>query len=140
MMNEKGSFVVVIGLLMAESSNFPMHFRVICRSLGLKHTKLYELADIMYMAIYFVFRGLLSPLVLALTFFSAKTPWVIKLAFTSLLLQSLYFISIMYSICKKKRIQYAERKAKKIKLFWLSVNPEVLKLDYLKKKEKSRIF
>ena len=140
LLDGRGAFVVVFGLLMAESSNFPMHFRVICRSLGLKNTKLYELADIMYMVIYFIFRGLMAPVVCIMTYMSSKTPLMIKIAYSSLLFQSLYFISIMYSICKKKRKEYNERQSKKIKLFWLSENPEVKNLKYFQKKQKLKIF
>jgi hypothetical protein len=35
---------------------------------------------------------------------------------------------------------YKERQQKKVKLWWLSVNPELLKLDYVIKKKEDKVF
>jgi hypothetical protein len=140
MLSGTGSFVAVIALLMAESSNFPMHFRIICRKLGLKHTLLYESMDWMYMVIYVVFRGLISPVICTLTVLTPNFSIILKGGFFIVQVQSLYFISIMFSICKKKIREFHARKKAGVKLWWLSINPELSKLDYLKKKEKTTIF
>ena len=38
----------LVGLFLAEVSNFPMHFRVVLRTLKMRYTKLYELAECAY--------------------------------------------------------------------------------------------
>lgn len=43
LMGFKGSFYLIVGLSVAEISNFPMHLRTILRNIGLKYTKLYQL-------------------------------------------------------------------------------------------------
>ena len=140
MMTGNGSYVAVIGLLMAEASNFPMHFRIICRQLDMKLTKIYELADWFYMAIYFLFRGIMSPVICTMTVVSPRISIMVKVAYLILQFQSFYFISIMFSICKKKMRENKERREKKAGLYWLSENPDLSKLDYVKKKEKQKVF
>lgn len=37
----EGTFYLIVGMSVAEISNFPMHIRMILRNLGLKYTRLY---------------------------------------------------------------------------------------------------
>lgn len=37
----EGTFYLIVGMSVAEISNFPMHIRMILRNLGLKFTRLY---------------------------------------------------------------------------------------------------
>lgn len=67
-------------------------------------------------------------------------PWVVSIMCNLLILQSLYYISQMYGITLKKLKQYKEMKDKKVEYFWLSVNPEIEKLSFVKKEEKQKIF
>jgi hypothetical protein len=136
----KGIFAGIIGLFMAESSNFPMHFRVILKQLGLRHTKAYELFDDMYFAIYIFARGICSPIFCIMSFFSKDTPLFICFVFAAMTVQSLHFIKIMFKILKKKNKEKLERKSKGVELFWTSMNPKIEELSYFKKKSKSNIF
>ena len=136
----RGVFAGIVGLFVAEASNFPMHFRVILKHLGLKHTKAYEFFDNLYLSIYIFARGLCSPIFCFMSFFSKDTPIFIKFVFVAMTLQSLHFIRIMISIIKKKTREKKERESKGVEFFWTTVNPQISKLDYIKKKSKQNIF
>ena len=136
----KGIFSGIIGLFFAESSNFPMHFRVILKQMGLRHTKAYELFDIMYLIIYIFARGLCCPIFCVMSFMSKTTPFFINFVFLSMSIQSILFIKIMFSIILKKKSESIERKSKGIELFWTTVNPEIYKMEYIHKKSKQKIF
>jgi hypothetical protein len=135
-----GIFSGIIGLFMAEASNFPMHFRVILKQMGLRHTKIYEMFDTMYLVIYIVARGLMCPVFCTMALLNKSTPLMVKFVFVGLTLQSWHFIFIMFSILKKKMMATKERKSKGVQLFWLSVNPRVSELDYVNKGSRTNIF
>jgi hypothetical protein len=136
----KGIFAGIMGLFMAESSNFPMHFRVILKQMGLRHTKAYEIFDDMYITIYIFARGILCPIFCIMSFFSKDTPLFICLVFVAMTIQSLQFVVIMFSILKKKKKEKLERQSKGVELFWITVNPQIKTLDYYNKKSKQKIF
>lgn len=46
----------MFGLMCAEVSNFPMHTRCILRTIGLRYTKLYEVCELIYFGIFFIFK------------------------------------------------------------------------------------
>lgn len=140
LLSGNGIFAGVLGLALGESSNFPMHLRSICKEIGLRHTKLYETADLMYLGIYILFRGIFSPVLCTMCFFSKSTPWMVWFVFFGLTLQSMFFIRIMLKILSVKRVQARERMEKNIQLFWFVSNPEVLKLEYVQKKSKQKVF
>lgn len=136
----RGIFVGIIGLILAEASNFPMHLRGIVKNLGLRHTLLYEVSDAFYMVIYILLRGFIAPFVCAQSYFEPNISKLIPLIFALILLQSFKFIGIMLKILKKRYDDYIERKNKNISLFWFSVNPKISNLDYFSKKDRSVIF
>ena len=131
----RGMFACVLGLFLAESSNFPMHLRCILRTFGLKNTLLCELCETAYMLIYIFFRGILGPVFCVMAFLSPATPLVIAFTFMLLILQSFSFIFTMISILKKKMANAAERKQMQVNLFWFEVNPKILQLEYAQKKK-----
>ena len=137
---ENGIFAGILGLLLAESSNFPMHLRAILKNMKLRHTILYELADVLYLVVYIIFRGLFAPILCFMSFFSKSTPWVVCMVFLGLTLQSLYFIRIMIKILKSKYKQHQERKLTNTPLFWLSENEKLYSLSYTQKDKKTKVF
>lgn len=136
----KGLFACVAGLFLAEASNLPMHVRCICRNFGLKHTRLCEYSETLYMIIYVFFRGVLAPILCVLTFMSPSTPILIALVLLGILVQSYFFIFTMIKIMRKKWDHYQERKQKNVHLFWFEVNPEIYELEYAKKSKPDNIF
>ena len=58
--NEKGSNFVVCGMFIAESSNPPMHLRIMLKHLGMRYTKAYETFEIAFMVLYIYCRILLG--------------------------------------------------------------------------------
>lgn len=135
-----GIFAGIIGLFMAEASNFPMHFRVILKLIGMRHTRAYETFDDLYLFIYIFARGICSPIFCVMSWMEPTTPLMVNFVFAGLTLQSMHFIFIMVSILKKKRKEKLERKSKGIDLFWLTVNPRLSELTYVNKKSKANIF
>ena len=134
----QGMFACIVGLVMAESSNFPMHTRSVLKNLGLRHTRLYFVMDVTYMAIYIIFRGMGGPVFCVMAFMSPSTPIVVAFVFMLILAQSIYFIRVMLKILRKNRLQYKERKAKGVSLFWFSINPKILQMDYVLNKKKKK--
>lgn len=141
LITEKGTFVAIIGLVLAESTNFSMHFRGIFKNFGLRHTLLYEIADNFYMFLYILLRGFFAPYVCAMSYFSKTIHIVIPVMFVGILIQSFGFIRIMISMLKKNLQNKRERDKKRIYLYWWTVNPATSQLDYVKlKKPNSTIF
>ena len=137
---KRGFFVVVAGLMLAEASNLPMHVRCICRNFGMKHTKICEYSETLYMIIYILFRGVFAPILLIMSFFSPSCPLFISIVLLGLLVQSFFFIRTMIQIMKKKKRNAQERADKKVPLFWFEVNPDIYTLDYTKSGKKDNIF
>lgn len=135
--DQKGIFLGVIGLGMAESSAFPMNIRGICRLFNMHHTKFLELFEILYFGTYILFRGVISPFLIWAASYSPTTPVFVQLVVIAIFVQSIFFMKTMVSILMKKYREYAERKSKNVGLYWLSKNPKVDTLDYVMKKSKS---
>lgn len=136
----KGVFVLVLALFLGESSNFPMHVRALLKFFYLKHTKIYELFDIMYFLIYIFARGVISPYYSVFALLSKSIPMFTKITFAAQVFLSFYFIYQMLGILTKKKKEYIERRSKGISLHWFSINPKISELDYTKKKSKANIF
>lgn len=139
-LSQKGVFLGVIGLSMAESSNFSMHMRGICKLLKMQHTKILELFEMMYFLTYIFFRGIISPFFIVLAAYSPSTPLYCQLTILGLWIQSLFFMKAMFSIMAKKWPRYLERKEKGIPMYWFSKNPDVNKLTYVNKKKTDTLF
>ena len=136
----RGIFGGIVGLALAESSNFCMNLRMILKMYGLRHTLLFEALDLVYLFTYIIARGGLGSVVVFLTVTHKNTPLLIKLVCLGIFVQSLTFISIMLKILRKKVKEKAERESKEIELFWFSFNPMLTKLDYMNKKSEANIF
>jgi len=130
----------LIGLFLAEVSNFPMHFRAILRTLRMRYTKLYELAECAYIVSYIVARGILITLLVITATPVSETPIAIRVTCIGLWIQSLYYIYEMYGILKRKIRNQKERNNKKISYFWFSDNPKLKELSYYKNEGTDNIF
>ena len=135
-----GAKCSIYGLFIAETSNFPMHLRVILRTKGKRHTKLYEVMESIYLIFYIVFRGLLAPFNVYACLSCPKTPVIVTSMCIFLTLQSWHFISKMFGIIKKKGREMQERKSKGLSLWWLEVNPALSSLTYFNKNTNQGIF
>ena len=125
-----------------------MHVRVILRLLGLRYTQAYETSEITYMGklssfyssllivLYIFGRLFLGIPVLYRTWMCPSNHIIVKLMGTGLVAQSLMFIYQMVFILKSRSNEYAERKAKGVKLRWLDPlsKEEVSKIDAYNKK------
>jgi hypothetical protein len=137
---KQGFFVCVAGLMLAEASNLPMHVRCICRNFGMKHTKICEYSETLYMIIYIIFRGIFAPILFILSLYAPTCPLFISLVLLGILVQSFMFIGTMIQIMKKKIRNSKERKDKKVELLWFEVNPKIYTLDYAQSGKKDNIF
>lgn len=135
-----GAKISIFGLMIAESSNFPMHMRVILRLKGLRHTKLFNLFEISYLVLYVLFRGSLCPPLMIAAFKCTQTNIAVIIMCSILSIQSFYFIAQIIPIFKSKMIELKEIKKAGIQSFWLSQNKQLEELDYFKKSKSQNIF
>ena len=128
---------LLAGSFACETSNAPMHFRLIIKTLGLRYSKMYEYAEYMYFALYIYFRGYMaSPVVFGICT-SATTLIVVRLVAFGLLMQSYHFMIQMSSIIKNRYNEYLERKRTGIDFFWFSHNPKIDTLNFASKGKKA---
>lgn len=130
----------LIGLFLAEVSNFPMHFRAILRTLKMRYTKLYEFSECLYMATYVVARGIFITLLVITATPVSETPIAIRITCIGLWVQSLYYIYEMSGIMKRKLKNYRERVNKNISYNWFSDNARLKELSYYKNEGSEKIF
>jgi len=130
----------LIGLFLAEVSNFPMHFRSILRTLKMRYTKIYELSENFYIASYIMARGIGITYLVITSAPVSETPIVIRLTCLGLWVQSLYFIYEMYGILRRKIKNYNERCQKGISYNWLDDNSRITELSYYKNEGSEKIF
>lgn len=128
------------GLFYAEASNAPMHFRMMLKQLRLRYTALYEFLEILYIAIYFVARGIFSTILFIKTWGTAVCPVSVKMTCSGIWLQSMVYIYEMFGIIQRKRKQYKEKREKGIEYYWLSENPRLVDLSFYRKETKDKIF
>jgi len=130
----------LMGLFLAEVSNFPMHLRVVLRTLKMRYTKLYELAECMYIVTYIIARGIFITLLVITATPVSATPIMIRFTCIGLWVQSLYFIYEMTGILKRKVKHFKERYQKGISLNWFDDNARLVELSYYKTEGKDKIF
>jgi hypothetical protein len=135
-----GAKISILGLLVAECSNFPMHMRVILRLKGLRHTKLFNLFEIAYLVIYVLVRGGLCLPMMIIAFNCSATSPVIPVMCSILGIQSYFFIAQIIPILKNKYHELMELQQKGVQTYWLTHNPAVEALDYFKRSKKQNIF
>jgi hypothetical protein len=138
--SQHGAKISILGLLIAESSNFPMHVRVILRMKGLRHTKIFNLFEMSYLVIYLIFRGVLCPLNIWYSITCRRTPIMVTVMCLVLSVQSYFFISKMFGIIGKKVNEMNIRRKSKIHQYWFSHNPNLNSLPYMKKDTVDNIF
>jgi len=138
-MTNNGTTAIIL-LFLAEVSNFPMHSRVILRQLKMRYTKLYELADCLYLIAYIIARGVFMTRLAFTALPVAETPITPRVALFGIWAQSIYFINEMRSILKTKVKQYKERSQKGISLNWLNENERLHELSYFKNEGKDKVF
>ena len=134
------STLSMCGLFYAELSNSFMHFRSILRAFGRRYTQLYEALDTAYMVTYIIARGGFITYVIYEAILISEIPFLLRFTCFALWAQSVYFIKEMISIFKRKARQSSERKKKGIEYYWLTENPDVKKLSYMKKEVKETVF
>ena len=121
-----------------EISNPFMHGRIILKSNGLRHTKIYERMEYTYMALYTYGRLFFGSRVVFDTWLSPCNVFV-KICGTGLLVQSYYYIFYMAALLRTRYNERSERKKKGVKLQWFSVTKDLDKLDYTKRNTKMKI-
>jgi len=117
-----------------------MHIRAMLRLAGKRHTRLYEVMEIIYMTTYIIARGIFISKVNYDTVLMSEIPFLLRFACFSLWVQSLVFIKEMVVILQKKVLQFQERRTKSINYYWFSENPEVKNLSYFRKGGKEKVF
>jgi hypothetical protein len=122
-------------LVVAEISNPVMHIRMILKNFGLKNSKLYLVLELIYMVIYIFARMVYGTMVCYFTVFCWSNLWLVKIAGSIVWIQSVLFSKRMIKIFYHRYNEYKERKAKKIELFWCSINKQVEETDYYKKEK-----
>jgi len=99
---QNASMTFWMGVLMAgECSNTPMHGRVILRSMGLRHTKLYNLLENLYFRLYFVGRMGYAHVVMYDLLQCPSCNIIVKASTTILIFQSYYFMYQMMFIMRR---------------------------------------
>ena len=135
-----GAKISILGLMVAESSNFPMHMRVILRLKGLRHTKMFNLCEILYLVVYVVVRGGICLPMLLSAIMCKEMSIIVTLMCGMLCVQSYYFIWQIFPILKHKWAELRELKDKNVETFWLEHNPKVEELHYFKISKSQKIF
>lgn len=135
-----GGFAIARWALYLEASNPPMQYRNILKNAGLENTKHFILWEILYFGSYALCR---VPFILFLfNYYSSCTDVLLfmRLAVVLLMVQSTWLISLMLKSWSKRLQELKERNKENISLYWFEVNPEVEKLDYVKNRDKKKIF
>lgn len=134
------STLAMCGIFYGETSNSFMHIRAMLRVAGKRHTKLYELMEVVYMLTYIIARGVCITKINYDTALNSEIPFLLRFACLALWLQSLFFIKEMLGILQKKILQHKERRVKSVDYYWFSENPKVETLSYFRKAGKEKVF
>lgn len=135
-----GAIESLYGLFLAEISNFPMHLRMILKSLKLRHTLFYEVLEYAYMTLYTVSRTIFVGMLWIQAVPLPMVPWPLKFPMVGLWLQSQKYSYEMYKILKRRYQQYLERKEKSVELAWFKEVPEIASLSYYQREQRDKIF
>ena len=134
-MLQGGAFYTALGLFAAEVTNPFMNFKYFLRFYNMRHTKIYELIDAIYLVSYIIFRGGIGTYGIVSMYFDPNASIFIMLMFCAIYLQSMNFIFKMINMLKSKVKQMKCREKEGIQYFWFKKNPEVINLSYIKEKE-----
>jgi len=125
-----GAAGTVFALYFAEVTNLFMHLRVFIKSAGLRHSKLYENAERLFVGTYVYLRCIavwpyFIPMIMA-----PSTPWTLFILAPLIMVQSHGWALIMCKMLWKRYLEWKERKENGVKLYWFSENKEVYQLSY----------
>lgn len=130
----------LFGIFFAEVSNFPMHFRCILRTFGMRYTKMYELSEALYIISYIVARGMGITYVVFTATLVSEIPIIVRFTCLGLWVQSLYFIYEMNGILQRKLKYYNERCQKNVSYCWFGESSKLSELSYFRQEGKEKIF
>ena len=135
-----GASAAVTGIVISEVSNFPMHLRTILKNYGLKHTMLHDVLEGIYFFLYIIARSIFGPLLVYKSWVAPNSPKIQSILCACLCVQSYMFMVKMAKIIRAKFGNWQERKSKNVALFWFSENPRIKDLNYVKSKDKIKVF
>jgi hypothetical protein len=124
------------GMFISEVSNPVMHARLIVRSLGLRHTKIYESCEFIYIFLYIYYRLFKGIFVVYNTVSTPNGHPIVKAIAIGVAIQSYFYVYRMVSIVKNRMKEMKERKKGGVQLYWFSHNTKVEKLPYFIKSAK----
>lgn len=127
---------IIGGLFISEVSNPVMHFRLIIRAIGLRHTRLYELSEYSYIMLYIYFRLLKGLFVVYNTASCPVGHPIIRMIAIGVAVQSYFYVYRMVNILKNRMKEMKEREKEGVKLNWMTHTALVEKLTYYKKSAK----
>lgn len=127
---------ILAGMFISEVSNPVMHMRLILRSFGLRHTKLYEFCEFSYIFLYVYYRLFKGIFIVYNTVSTSVGHPVVKSIAVGVAIQSYFYVYRMGSIIKNRLKEMKEREREEVSLFWFSHNPKVEKLSYFAKSKK----
>ena len=116
--NGYSAHLLLGGMFVAEISNPPMHLRCMMKHLGLRYTKSYEAADILFLVLYMLARLILGTYQVYIAVMCDKIHIVVKLCALAILLQSYHFSLQMKSIFMKRIKDMKQRNKLNIKMNW----------------------
>ena len=127
---------ILAGIFISEVSNPVMHFRLVIRSFGLRHTKIYEGCEVAYIILYTYNRLFKGIFIVYNTVACPVGHPIVKIVAIGLAIQSYFYVYRMVKILTTRYKEIKERKKAGVSLFWLSHNPQVQKLSYYIKSAK----
>ncbi|CAE7456535.1 tlcd5 [Symbiodinium microadriaticum] len=127
------------GMFVAEISNPPMHVRCMLKQLGLRYTRAYELADMIFLLLYMVARIVFGTYQVYIAVNCDRLHFTVKVCAVALLLQSYHFSIQMKSIVQKRFTDMEKRKKYNVKMNWFypPLSKDVLEKLGLNKDEKT---
>lgn len=127
---------ILAGMYISEVSNPVMHFRLIIRNLGYRHTAIYESCEYSYILLYIYYRLLKGIFIVYDTVACPVGHPIIKLIAIGMAVQSYFYVFRMVSILKSRFVEMSIRRKEGVQLFWFSHNPQVEMLSYFIKSAK----
>ena len=101
-----------------EVSNAPMHVSVILKQLGLRHTKMYEFTEILFMLLYVVCRVIGGAFRIRMLLSCPSYHFIMKFGAVGLLVQTLHFSTKMVQILRKRYADIMNRYDNKVSMAW----------------------
>jgi len=116
--NQNGIYSM-IGLLVTEISNPAMNLKNYLKMFGMRHTRIYEWAELLFLTSYFIGRGILSWFYVYRSVTCQSNHWIFKLTCFGLFFQSLNMLYKMRRNWFRRFEEITKRKKLGIHLRWL---------------------